>query len=362
MSSSRQAGALGLRHALWLALLVTGLSGGCFRHHGQGLGDEDAGAVDARIGDTPDAGGRPTPCGPGFCPAGEVCCDESCGSCAPPGAVCPARFCGRVDAGIACGDTLCGPGERCCPTCPGRADVCVAAEICPDLICPEDPCGGCRGGTICCQPCPETGGGSCVTEEECARLPPACPRPDTCDPAAGVDVCVEGDVCCPHCPGEPGRCMTAEECAGLDLDCWVPMPQPCDPDTPCPTDSFCADYGSCSGVGHCEPRPRGCDDDCPGVCGCDGLSYCSTCSANAIGATVGSLEMCEGPPPPEPRCEGRSYCECAADPECQPLVDLSTGCLCPCDEPFNCAGETCDCFCGGATYRGCTSVDLDLRP
>jgi hypothetical protein len=55
-------------------------------------------------------------------------------------------------------------------------------------------------------------------------------------------------------------------------------------------------------------------------------------------------------PSPTP-CAGRAYCDCGA--ECEPLIDLSTGCICPCDDPFNCTGEMCDCACGGATYLGC---------
>lgn len=54
-------------------------------------------------------------------------------------------------------------------------------------------------------------------------------------------------------------------------------------------------------------------------------------------------------------CEGRSYCDCTGT--CAPLVDLSTGCICPCDEPFQCGGPPCDCDCGGATYLGCQFAD-----
>jgi hypothetical protein len=34
------------------------------------------------------------PCGPKTCPAGEICCNESCGICTPPGGACIQLFCG----------------------------------------------------------------------------------------------------------------------------------------------------------------------------------------------------------------------------------------------------------------------------
>lgn len=57
------------------------------------------------------------------------------------------------------------------------------------------------------------------------------------------------------------------------------------------------------------------------------------------------------PPPPPLACEGRDYCDC--NDGCEPLIDLSTGCVCECDDPFNCSGDFCDCACGGARYLGC---------
>lgn len=35
-------------------------------------------------------------CGNGFCPAGQVCCNSSCGICTPPDGVCTQQFCGEV--------------------------------------------------------------------------------------------------------------------------------------------------------------------------------------------------------------------------------------------------------------------------
>lgn len=78
-------------------------------------------------------------------------------------------------------------------------------------------------------------------------------------------------------------------------------------------------------------------------CVCEGGGDC----CDACGAEV---RLCLAPVEPSP-CVGTEYCGCHMG--CEPLIDLSTGCVCPCDEPFNCTGETCDCACGGAAYLGC---------
>ncbi len=58
--------------------------------------------------------GESTPCGSNVCGAGEFCCNESCGICAPIGGGCTEQFCG----GEPCGDAVCGPEEFCCnPSC-----------------------------------------------------------------------------------------------------------------------------------------------------------------------------------------------------------------------------------------------------
>lgn len=51
----------------------------------------------------------------------------------------------------------------------------------------------------------------------------------------------------------------------------------------------------CAGGGVCKERPVGCDDDCPGVCGCDGKAYCNACGAHAQGIAVAHEGACSGP-------------------------------------------------------------------
>jgi hypothetical protein len=69
----------------------------------------------------------------------------------------------------------------------------------------------------------------------------------------------------------------------------------CDPGEWCQADQ----PGSCTnydGAGTCQPIPGGtCPPDCPGVCGCNGLFYCSACAAHQAGADVSSSLSCASP-------------------------------------------------------------------
>lgn len=109
-------------------------------------------------------------------------------------------------------------------------------------------------------------------------------------------------------------------------------------------------YRPCSGPGDttCEPgmfcRPTSID---PCMCR-PGGACCSACAAEAW--------LCLPPDPPPIECETREYCGCRSG--CEPLIDTTSGCVCPCDEPFFCGGPTCDCDCGGARYLGCARAGV----
>lgn len=279
-----------------------------------------------------DAGER---CGPIVCAAGTFCCNESCGICVAPGGSCTELAC--VDAGgpAHCGAAICGFGEECCADCDG--DPFCHAGPCPILGCPPPPpgCDECGLGERCCPTCPGSPS-VCVGGAVC---------PDVeCPPPAECESCAPGALCCPSCPGaasfcgEPGwPCPSIEEC---------PSPTMCDELRRCDGEHYC-DRESCGGEGVCVRRPDACTDDCPGVCGCDGTDYCNACDAAVAGVDVAHAGPCGA-------CSGRDYCDCSGG--CEPLIDLSTGCICPCDDPFNCTGELCACACGGATYLGCADV------
>ncbi|MBW2461262.1 MAG: hypothetical protein JRH11_06420 [Deltaproteobacteria bacterium] len=131
----------------------------------------------------------------------------------------------------------------------------------------------------------------------------------------------------------------------------------------CPADQAPFEPGCGEGMPAYTPITAGCYQTCTGAgdtscgaglacartvvnpCVCEGTDAC-------CGACGAEQWLCLPPPPTD--CSGRSYCDCSSG--CEPLVDLSTGCICQCNAPFNCSGETCDCICGGATYLGCAPV------
>ena len=147
-----------------------------------------------------------------------------------------------------------------------------------------------------------------------------------------------------------------------------PVPGPCGGEPAAPEcrrlcDEACAAFAACGGD-HA-PCLAGCYDAyaCPGetpghdaaICGSTGFlprGCDETCAWVATYGGFGEGPSCPDDPEPEPDpCRGRSYCDCTGG--CEPLIDLTPGCICECDEPFNCSGETCACVCGGATYLGC---------
>lgn len=67
----------------------------------------------------------------------------------------------------------------------------------------------------------------------------------------------------------------------------------CTVNAECPNGSWCAHLG-CGGPGTCVPLPMGCPEDCPGVCGCDDVTYCNVCEAASMGIDVKTEEPCEG--------------------------------------------------------------------
>lgn len=80
------------------------------------------------------------------------------------------------------------------------------------------------------------------------------------------------------------------------------------------------------------------------MCGCDGKTYLSECSARMADTDVASAGACA-----KPACETLAYCDCAARTDCTVMAET---CFCPCDEM--CAGTPgCACGCGGGKYLGC---------
>lgn len=146
---------------------------------------------------------------------------------------------------------------------------------------------------------------------------------DAGDPRqCGPVLCGEGTICCNascgiciapggSCSGE--RCMDAGgpdvdaagidaagldaaglDAAGLDAAGSDAGGMPCTTASECGTGAYChRPSGMCTSAGVCEATPTMCTEDCPGVCGCDGVTYCNECTAGVAGASVAAGGACD---------------------------------------------------------------------
>ena len=172
-------------------------------------------------------------CGPVTCAEGEVCCNESCGICTPPGQACTQQLCGPACPPLTCllyceyglkrdanGCEIC----ECNP--PPEVVVCGPVTCAAGQVCCNESCG------ICTLP------GEACTQQVCGP---------ECSPVVCAIVCAYGfehdangcDIC--DCRETPLPCAGL---AGLA----------------CPPDLFCID----DPADQCIPGPTGAD--CPGIC------------------------------------------------------------------------------------------------
>jgi hypothetical protein len=233
---------------------------------------------------------------------------------------------GDGGGGVSCGPNVCAVGEVCCNESCG---ICTPPDgSCITLHCETD------GGT----PPPVDGGSG----EPCG--------PVTC--GAGTVCC---NASCGICTG-PSESCPAIACADAG-----PAPISCGGrvGAECPMGQYCDFDSACGGFdvpGVCLPIPSGdCPEDCPGVCGCDGRSYCNACNAAASGTDVLRDGPCGSPPLPT-SCGGFAGETCTASEFC----DYPDGSYCgAADEVGVCTprpGPACIeiyapvCGCDGVTY------------
>lgn len=221
---------------------------------------------------------------------------------------------GGPGGGEPCGPVTCGAGEVCCNASCG---ICTApGEGCIALACVLD------GGAA-------DGGGGCIG---CAPPPPGCHYEGASCTSCGVLVC-EG------CGGRGGAACGGDEYCDFDSGCGFD------------------DRG-----GTCKSRPEGCARDCPGVCGCDGITYCNACNAASAGVDVlheGACDTAEGCEPMDARgdgpcaaffgyawngssCYGLSGCDCVGA-DCDAAYDTPEACE---SAHAHCGGETCGTIAG----------------
>jgi len=167
-------------------------------------------------------------------------------------------------------------------------------------------------------------------------------------------------------PGDPGRDLGPVVVDPPPSTCGAPDGLPESPECVGLCQDVCERFAACGGDAEaclegCYAAYR-CPGETPGhdtaICmgarpdgGCEAV--CDWVPTFGGFARTGPNCPLTGPPTGTP-CGDRAYCDCVG--ECAPLIDLTTGCVCPCDDPFNCEGIPCDCDCGGATYLGCAAV------
>ena len=189
--------------------------------------------------------------------------------------------------------------------------------------------------------------GTCAGPGVCAPRPLECAPP--LEPVCDCDGRDQADACLAHQEGisirNGGACpaLGADECLS-DADCSQ-LPERCvKPD------------GQCGGVGQCRVVGVDCSADVDPVCGCDGRTYYSRCSALSRGITVQSYGACEWEMACDTAddCAEREYCvreigTCGGPGVCRPGPH---GC--------NFSGGGYSCTCDGRSVFTCEALTVDI--
>jgi hypothetical protein len=223
-------------------------------------------------------------CGSVVCGDGEVCCNTSCGICAPPDSSCVQIVCEDGDPTLTCASILCLEGTLCVQTPEGAQ--CVPEE--------QNPCNSheCDDGEVCEL---RDGVTECVAGSSCADV--LCGSGTYCDDISGMAECIPLPSC------DDVDCLDSEECHLVDVQCVR---------APCPPQPMCIPVGQdpCDGVEcregfHCEAFPIVCITE-----PCDERK--AECVPDAIGAECG-----------DSRCGPGTYC---CNPSCGICAPLEGGC------------------------------------
>ncbi|MAQ17158.1 MAG: hypothetical protein CMN30_20490 [Sandaracinus sp.] len=273
--------------------------------------------IGADDGGTSSRDGGGVQCGANVCGAGEFCCNESCGYCAPEGGTCTEEACTEP---VVCNGQVCTEANAaCCPDCSAGESFCSGANgICPPLDCPSG-CAtdaDCGSGQQCCSGC-NAGDGFCTDGDG------PCPDP-FCPPTCGDTTCGSGEQCCANsCPGATDFCSPADEMCPI-------------PDCPAPTcDPFQAwAQGECTlalpGVkwngSYCEYLGSGCECQGPDC----GRLYATVEECQSYHGSCPTTAGCTT----DADCPGNFFCSDCAHGSCEFCDDCVPGCL-----PTPCASE-----------------------
>lgn len=212
-------------------------------------------------------------CGSNTCGAGEFCCNESCGFCAPLGGTCTEQACNGncangtpcptgyscdsasgqcIEDRTACGPNTCATGQTCCNASCG---ICVG----PNESCSAEACETCADGTICPQghSCSNTSAGTA------GCVPNNCDAATDCGPAPGIPnwTCEDGSV-----GGPTGRCLrdAANGQCGWEINWCTPACTNADCGAPpgnnttCPDGTVPASDCQRTAAGNCAWVTQGC--------------------------------------------------------------------------------------------------------
>lgn len=135
--------------------------------------------------------------------------------------------------------------------------------------------------------------------------------------------------------GADGSVAQSEEALARREGALAQIPLLCSTDKDCPKTAYCATPpGKCGGLAVCRSRPELCPEIFKPVCGCDGRTYPSACSAAAAHVSVSADGAC-----PKVLCGGVTGAACPGVGQC---VDDSSDDCDPENGGADCGG-VCEC-------------------